>query len=77
MIEAIFSVLGAGLRLWEHKSKRKYEEKIYKLEKKYYEETKKDRPDHAVLDDIEFELCVIARSFSSDVKGSKVKTLSR
>jgi len=77
MIESILTILGAGLSLWDRKSKRKYQEKIYKLEKKYYEEIKKPRPDHAVLDDIEFELQLIGRSFASEVKGSKTETLPR
>ena len=71
MIKPLMDILGAGLSLWEAKEKRKYLDKFLKLKKEYYEESKKDQPDHAVLDDIEFNLQLLGSSFSSEVERSK------
>lgn len=73
MIDGIIQIISAGLKLWEHNSRRKYQEQIVELQEKYYEENKKERPDHAVLDDIEFRLFVLGRSFASEVEGSETK----
>jgi len=77
VIVAIFELLGAGLRLWSDEAKLRYKKKLYRLEKKYYEESNKDKPDHAVLDDIEFELQLLARSFASEIEKSAVETVPR
>ena len=65
MIESIFRALGAGLNLWTHKDKNKYLDKLHKTKKAFYEEYNKSMPDDAVLDYLEFELCVLADSFAA------------
>jgi len=61
----ILGLLGAGLKLWESKERRKYIDKTLDLEKKYFEESKKPfkEQDHAKLDNIEFELKILAKAF--------------
>lgn len=68
MISSIFSLLGSVLTIWEHKEKNKYKEKYMRLEREYYEETKKDQPSDAVLDNIEFELLLLINSLGSEIK---------
>ncbi len=65
MIGSLFKVLGAGLELWESKEKRKYVDKLIKLKREYYEESNKERPDSAILDNLEFELELLCNAFSS------------
>ncbi len=67
MIGTIFTLLKTGLSLWEHKEKNKYIEKALRLEKEYYEESKKpdSERDNAKLDNIEFELHLLTVSFSA------------
>jgi hypothetical protein len=71
VITSIFKLLGSIFTIWEHKQKNKYKEKFMKLERQYYEETKKDQPSDAVLDNIEFELHLLATCVDSEIKGSK------
>ena len=68
MIESIFLALGAGLRIWEHKSKNKYNDRLLKLKRDYYEEESKDNPDRNTLDNIEFELHVLSQAFDNQTK---------
>jgi len=69
MFEALLTVLGAGLSIWEHKEKTKYVDKLMSLKRDWYEEYNK--PDHirsdAALDNIEFELRVLSLGFASEV----------
>lgn len=70
MFEALCKTLEAGLSLWGDKEANKYVDRLIALKKKYYEEYNKPlgaRSD-AVLDNIEFELRVLATSFSSGVR---------
>jgi len=67
MTTALIGALKAGLSLWDHKEKHKYIDKVLKLEKDYYEEDNKERPDHARLDNIDWELRLICEVFSSKV----------
>ena len=71
MIDSIFKLLGSVFSIWEHKQKNKYRDKFMRLQKEYYEESKKDQPSDAVLDNIEFELHVLVNSVGSEIKGPK------
>jgi hypothetical protein len=68
MISALLSVLASGFSLLNRKDARKYQEKVFKLEKEYYAESNKKRPDDAVLDNIRFELQLIANTFNSQAQ---------
>jgi len=72
MVNTLLSILGAGLSLWDSKEKTKYQDKYLKLRKRYFDEEKKERPDHAVLDNLEFELYELSESFAAEVARSKV-----
>ncbi len=67
MWEAFAKALSSGLGLWESKEKRKYLDKLMKLRRQYHEETIKTKPDHRVIDELEFELCILSEAFSSKV----------
>jgi len=67
MLESLIGALKSGLSLWESTESRKYIDKVIRLEREYYEEDNKQRPDMAVLDNIEFELRLVCESFSSKV----------
>lgn len=71
MFTSLLKALGAGLSIWEHKEKNKYVKKLYELEKKYYEETNKPDYDNAVIDNLEFDICLLSRGFASEVEQSK------
>lgn len=69
MFESLAKALASGLSLWEHKEKNKYRDKLIKLRREYREEYSKDisvRSD-AVLDNLCFELRILADSFSTEV----------
>lgn len=69
MVEAIFQALAAGLSLWKSIEQRKYIDKLASLKRDYREETSKDpslRSD-AILDNIEFEVKLLANSFALSV----------
>ena len=56
MIDQIFRVLGAGLEVWNHHLKTKYQNKYYKLKKEYWEEVNKPMlPYGADVDDRKFD----------------------
>lgn len=69
MITEIISLLGAGLSLWDHKEKNKYRDRLTELERKWREEISKPRAKQsdAVLDNIEFELVLLAKGFAGSV----------
>ncbi len=67
MIDSLFQALASGLSLWQSKESRKYIDKLMKLEKDYYEESNKERPDMAILDNIDFELQLLCKAFSSQI----------
>lgn len=68
-LSVILSLLEKGLSLWEHKDKTKYVDKVMKLKREYREEMAKpeDQRSGAVLDNIEFELRLLAGAFTSSV----------
>lgn len=65
MIESLILAIKTGLSIWESKEKTKYMDKAMKLEKEYYEESNKERPCMATLDNIGFELQLLSRAFSA------------
>lgn len=67
MWEAFSKALASGLSLWESKESRKYMDKLIKLRRQRREELNKDHPDHATLDDLEFELQLLGEAFYSKV----------
>lgn len=74
MFEILGRVLGAGLAIWEHKEVNKYRDKLLSLQKRHREARSKPAAewDDAVLDDIEFELKILADSFAGSVsEGSR------
>ena len=75
MIEAIFLALAPALELWKNEAALRYKKRLAKLQEDYYEETKKEQPDHAKLDDIEFKLQLLCRSFATEIAGQKTQDL--
>lgn len=71
-IGLVLKILHTGLSLWEHKEKNKYLDKLVKLKKEFYAEYSKPigiRSD-AALDDIEFELRLIAEAWAASAAGN-------
>ena len=68
MLEALFRALEAGLSIWNRENARKYLDKLIQLKKDWYEEYNKpdNERDHAVLDNIEFELRLISSAFYTE-----------
>lgn len=72
MFEALLTVLGAGLSIWDHKEKTKYVEELMDLKRSWYEEFNKPeniRSD-AALDNIEFRMRVLGLGFASEIGAS-------
>lgn len=69
MLGEIIKVLGAGLSLWNHKEANKYRDRLIGLEREWREETAKPREKQsdARLDNIEFEIRILAKSFAGSV----------
>ena len=69
MVDALIKCLAAGLEIWNSKEKTKYIDKLVSLKKEYYEESNKPLPerDDAVLDNLEFELRLLASGFAASV----------
>lgn len=68
---ALAQALATGLSLWQSLEKRKYLDKLMKLQREYREEFNKDPSvrSNAVLDNLEFELRQLGIAFSSAVGG--------
>ena len=69
MTEALFQVLAAAFKIWEHKEKNKYLDEIMRLQKEYYAEINKpfESRDNSVLDNIGFELRTLGSTFAASV----------
>lgn len=69
MSDALFQALAAALSIWLSKEKTKYQDKLIGLRKAYYEEDNKpaDTRDDAVLDNLRFELRLLAIGFATEV----------
>jgi len=70
MIQTLLQVFSAGLSIWKHKEARKYQDRLMKLEKEIYEEYNKEKSDHAVLDNLYFELRTLSKAFYSEVRAT-------
>ena len=68
---AIFTALAAGLLIWKSKESRRYLDKLMKLKREYYAEKNKERPNMAVLDNLEFELGLLVTAFSAEAAKQK------
>lgn len=79
MIDSIFQVLGSGLKLWSSLESRKYLDKYISLRKDYYAEKSKpeNEQDHAVLDNIKFELSLLCAGFSASVESENLKNQAK
>lgn len=69
MFTVLLNCLNAGLTLWDDKEKTKYVDQLISLKEQYYAEFNKpdaSRSD-AVLDNLEFQLRVLATSFAAGV----------
>ncbi len=72
MIELILSLAASALSIWASKEKTKYSDQLGTLQKAYYDEYNKplsERSD-ATLDNLEFELRVLARQLSAAIGAS-------
>jgi hypothetical protein len=69
MIASILAIIGAILSIVEINLRRKYLDQYLNLQRAYHEAINKPPQewDDAVIDNIEFELRVLARAISSDV----------
>lgn len=67
MFESLARALATGLQLWEDKESTKYQDQLIDLRQKYYVEDNKplDSRNDAYLDFLEFQLRVLADSFSA------------
>lgn len=75
MVTLVLGVLEQGLRLWNSHESTKYLDKLLKLKKDWHEEYNKpldERSDNA-LDDIEFELRILADSFIQASQAPNIK----
>ena len=68
MVGSVLKLLGSLFSIAEHKIKNKYKEEYLRLEQEYYEETKKDKPNHAHMDNIEHRLYLLVNSVCSEIK---------
>ena len=68
MVESFLKVLGAALSIWDHKERNKYYDEWRDLQKRWYEESNKQRPDMATLDNLRFRLCILGESYSNATK---------
>lgn len=67
LLSHLIKALSAGFSLWESHESRKYVDKLIRLKKEYYLEIAKDIPDHAVLDNIRYELQFLSTAFYTKV----------
>lgn len=78
MIETILGVLTAAFTLWDDLEKDKYVNQLVSLKEQYYAEFNKpvaDRSD-AVLDNIEFQLRILAVGFTASVGAKNTQNKS-
>ena len=75
MVDALLQITQSLLGIWEHKLKHKYLEEFMDLKTEYYEESSKERPDMAVLDNIDFRLLILSKAVDSEIKGQATKTV--
>lgn len=66
IVTALVQSLKFGLSLWNTKESRKYLDRVIDLEKQIYYETNKpeENRNHALIDNCNAELCIIAEATS-------------
>jgi len=76
-VPLVLEIVKSGLNIWEHKEKRKYVDKINKIEKELYEQEAKpfEERDQALIDNLHFDLVLVSRAFAQDA-GSHVANKS-
>lgn len=62
MIDTLFKILEHTLGIYETHQSRKYLDRVIGLRKIYHEENNKDRPNMAVLDNVDAELRIIVEA---------------
>jgi len=77
MIESVFNLLGAALTLWNDTQKNYFLKKYIKLKTDYYHEKNQDKPDHSILDNIEFELFLLSNTVSSEITRSSTQNMPK
>ncbi len=72
MFDSVVKALTIALTLWDDKEKTKYQDSLMRLQRDYRDEDNKPdgERDNAVLDNLEFELCILIDSLAS-VTGTK------
>ena len=70
MIDSLFGVLEAGLKLWDHKDAESYSQKLVSLKERWYGEFNKtpDIRDDSVLDNVFAELRILADGFAARIR---------
>lgn len=80
MFEALAQALAAGLLIWQHENKHKYDDALIKIREAYRVEDNKPEWDGVTQDkidqfrsdarisELEFELCNLSIAFSSEVR---------
>lgn len=68
-VDLILKLFGSALSIWESHEKNYFLKQYIDLNKRYYEEKSQDRVDHAVLDNLEYELSVLINAFNSKIGG--------
>lgn len=72
MTADILSILGAGVRLWEHSEKMKYIEELNEIQDKIHQEMQKPQHerDQSMLDHLEWRVLLVGRAWVAQINGS-------
>jgi len=73
MISTLFRVLDSGFSLLSSLEKRKYRDKLLKLEKEFYIEDNKEISDDSILDNIRMELLLLSNIFNTEAQQQDFK----
>lgn len=68
MLQAVLEIAKFGLSVWDSKEKNKYLDELLQLEKEYYEEGSKHRPDMAIINGIERRMQSLSKNLSAQIK---------
>lgn len=64
-LELVLKLLGSALAIWESHEKNQFLKQYMKLNTRYYEEINKPKIDHAVIDNLTFELSLLITAVNS------------
>lgn len=72
MAADILLILGTALSIWDHKEKNKYLDKYLALKEQYHQEFNKpdDSRSDSLLDNLEYQLRLLGREWSSAASGT-------